>query len=268
MLIAQLTDLHLRPCGLAANRVVESNTLVERAFARLAALHPAPDILILSGDLTHCGEPDAYQLLAELLDRYIRMPVFIIPGNHDDRLAMREILGDRLAYAERGPFIHGVVDDFPVRLVLLDSVVPGAPHGALCADRLAFLDAALRAAPNRPTAIILHHPPIDCGIAHMDGMKLRDDEAFAAIVGRHAQVRAIWCGHVHRAVTGMCAGVPVSLAPSLVDSVVFDLAPTAPSALVLEPSMFLLHRWSQAAGFVTHTVFVEHFPGPFPYLPG
>ena len=93
MLIAQLTDFHLRPPGRAANRVVETNMLAARAVRTLAALRPAPDAILLTGDLADRGEPEAYALLARLLERAGVGPVFAIPGNHDDRAALHAALG-------------------------------------------------------------------------------------------------------------------------------------------------------------------------------
>jgi len=263
MLIAQLTDLHLRPPGLPANRVVETNAFAARAFAALAAMRPAPDVVVISGDLADRGEPAAYELLAQLITRYLTMPCYVIPGNHDDREAMRGPLGPYLAGS--GEFLHGVVETLPVRLILLDSLVPGQPHGLLCDARLAFLEAALSAAPGTPAAIILHHPPIDTGILHMDEMKLLDAGAFAGVLARHGQVQGIWCGHIHRNISGMLGAVPVHIAPSAAHSVAFDLG-GAPAALVMEPPAFLLHRWQGEAGFATHNVFVEPYPGPYPFL--
>lgn len=264
MLIAQLTDLHMRERGLPANRVVETNALTERAFAAVAALRPAPDVVVISGDLADRGEAGAYELLARLIGQYLLMPCYVIPGNHDDRAKMRGPLGRYMPGADE--FLHFTVEDQPVRLIMLDSIVPGQPHGALCATRLEFLEASLSAAPDRPTALILHHPPINTGIIHMDEMKLLDDGAFAAIIARHPQLRGIWCGHIHRTISGMFAGVPVNIAPSAAHTVSFDLSEGGSATLALEPPGFLLHRWQADSGFATHTVFVERYAGPYPFL--
>jgi 3',5'-cyclic AMP phosphodiesterase CpdA len=262
MLIAQLTDFHLRPPGLAANRVVETNMLAARALRALAALRPAPDAILLTGDLADRGEPEAYALLARLLARAGLGPVFAIPGNHDDRAALRTSLGT----PRNGEFLHYAIEDFPVRLVLLDTLVPGASHGALCAARLAWLEATLAAAPDRPTLIAMHHPPFATGIGHMDRIALAAPADFAAVLARHPQVRLVVCGHVHRAITTRIGEAVVCIAPSVAHQVVLELGPEAVSALTLEPPAYLLHHWSEAGGFVTHTALVEAYPGPFPFL--
>ncbi|HVB67943.1 MAG TPA: phosphodiesterase [Acetobacteraceae bacterium] len=262
MLIAQLTDFHLRPPGRAANRVVETNMLAARALRTLAALRPAPDAILLTGDLADRGEPEAYALLARLLERAGVGPVFAIPGNHDDRAALRAALGTPQA----GGFLQYTVEDFPVRLVLLDTLVPGASHGALCAERLGWLEATLAAAPDRPTLIAMHHPPFATGIGHMDRIALAAPEDFAAVLAHHPQVRLVVCGHVHRAITTRIGAAVVCIAPSVAHQVVLELGPEAVSAFTLEPPAFLLHHFSPTGGFVTHTALVEAYPGPFPFL--
>jgi 3',5'-cyclic-AMP phosphodiesterase len=263
MLIAQLTDLHLRPVGHPANRVVETNMLTERAFRAVMARPPLPDVVLLTGDLTDQGMAEEYAVLAELLDRTLPLPVLTIPGNHDNRAVMLAHLpGTR---QEEG-FVQYAVEHFPVRLVMLDTLVPGAAHGELCAGRLSWLDRTLAAVPDKPTLIAMHHPPFVCGIEHMDRLALQDRAAFAEILARHKQVRRIICGHNHRCITARVGDATASIAPSIAHQVELDLRADAPAAFVLEPPAYHLHQWSDEHGFVTHTAFVETYPGPFPFL--
>jgi len=266
MLLAQLTDLHLRPRGVAADRVVETNMLAERAFRAVGRIRPAPDAVLLSGDLAEAGLEAEYELLAELLRRYIRCPVFAIPGNHDSREAFRAALAHLPGVTKDAEFVQYAVEDYPVRLVMLDTVVPGAPHGELCGRRREWLERTLAAETEKPTIVVMHHPPFDCGIGHMDAMKLRDAEAFAAIMARHSQVQRILCGHVHRAVTARVGHAIASIAPSMAHQVALDLEPGGPSALVMEPAAFQLHHVTPALEIVSHTAYVEDYPGPFPFL--
>ena len=245
--------------------------LAQRALRAVAALHPAPDVVLLTGDLADRGEPGAYTLLTALLARHRLPPVFAIPGNHDDRAALRAALPG-MAGSVPGSvpcddgFLHRAIEGFPVRLVLLDTLVPGAAAGELCAARLDWLERTLAIAPDRPTLIAMHHPPVATGIGHMDRIALRAPEAFATILARHRQVRLVVCGHVHRPILAQLAGTPVCIAPSVAHQVSLDLTEAAASAFTLEPPAYLLHRWTEAGGFVTHTALVEAFPGPFPFL--
>ena len=265
MLIAQITDLHLRPRGLAAYRVSETNMFAERAFDVLAALRPAPDVVLISGDLTDCGLPEEYDILHPLLAR-LPMPVYCVPGNHDRREAMRKALGARMPQLSDPTFIQYVVEDFPIRLVGLDTIIPGKSAGALCADRLAFLDRTLAAAPDRPTLIFMHHPPFVTGVDHMDDIRLLEGAGeFAAILERHPQVQNVLCGHVHRKIITRIGHAICSVAPSVGHQVAFDFLNGAPGGLVFEPPAFDLHWRRGDGGLVSHTVYVERFPGPYPF---
>lgn len=261
--IVQLTDLHVRPPGVAAYRVAETNMLTERALRAVAALRPAPDAVIVTGDLTDCGLASEYALLREMLARWLRVPVYVIPGNHDRReVLLREMPG----VPSHDGFVQYVVDDLPVRLVMLDTVVPGAGHGELCAARLDWLERTLAAVPGKPTIIGMHHPPFACGIGHMDAIALREPGAFTAVLARHPQVQRVVCGHHHRPVVAALGGAIASICPSVAHQVELDLGEDAPGAFVMEPAGFQVHRWRAETGIVSHTACVEAFAGPFPFL--
>lgn len=266
MLIAHLTDLHVRPSGRPAYRVVEVNTMLARAVAALRALDPAPDAVILSGDLTDCGLAEEYALLRRMLEP-LAMPVYLIPGNHDRRAPLREAFAGWPTLGDDPEFVDFAADLGPLRLIGLDSVVPGYGHGALCRHRLDRLRAALAAAPDRPTLIALHHPPFVCGIEHMDHIRLLDGAAeLAAIVADNPQVERVLCGHHHRPIQTRWAGTLAQIAPSVAHQVEFRLDPGAEGMLVLEPPAFLVHAWMPGAGLVTHQVYVERHDGPYPFI--
>ncbi|MEJ8574205.1 phosphodiesterase [Microbaculum marinum] len=266
MLLAHLTDLHVRPTGTPAYRIVDTNMLTERALRAVAALRPAPDAVIVSGDLTDCGLAEEYDLLAGMFGRYLSMPVYVIPGNHDRREVLKARLGHLPGIAGTGDFIQYVVDDLPVRLVMLDTVVPGFGHGTLCAERLAHLDETLAAEPERPTAIVMHHPPLVCGIEHMDRINLHAADAFAEVVRKHGQVERILCGHHHRPIVTRFAGTVLQVVPSIAHQVEFDLDADALPAFVMEPPAFQVHQWTPQGGLVSHGVYVESYPGPYPFV--
>jgi 3',5'-cyclic AMP phosphodiesterase CpdA len=266
MLIAHLTDLHIRPRGHAAYRVAETNMLTERALRAVAALNPAPEVMVISGDLTDNGLDEEYAVLADLLRRYVSIPVYVIPGNHDRREVLARTLGHLPGIGQDPDFVQYVVDDLPVRLVMLDSVVPGAGHGELCAQRMEFLSRALSAAPEKPTIVVLHHPPFDCGIGHMDKIRLRDGGAFGAVLSEHKQVKLVLSGHHHRPIVTLYGHAVGLIAPSVAHQVDLVLSPDAPGGFVMEPPAYMLHRWTPAGGIVSHTALVESYPGPYPVV--
>jgi 3',5'-cyclic-AMP phosphodiesterase len=268
MLIAQITDLHVRPRGLPANRVVETNMMTERALDAVIALRPRPDVVLITGDLTDCGLIEEYEQLKIMLRR-LDIPFFLIPGNHDRRENLQRVFDDCRSVTEDPEFVQFVVDDYPVRLIGLDTVVPGKGEGALCARRLAFLERALAREREKPTVIFMHHPPFDCGIEHMDRIRLLEGaERLADIVRPHRNVERILCGHHHRAIETRFAGTIASISPGVAHQVMFTIADDGPAALVLEPPAYQLHRYRPETGIVSHTVYVERYPGPFPFLLG
>lgn len=265
MILVQLTDSHVRPEGMAAYRVAETNMLTERAFRAVAKLDVKPDAVVISGDLTDNGLASEYRVFADMLRRNLgHLPVYLIPGNHDRRETMRAELAGWPGVAEHPSLVRYVIDDFPVRLVMLDTVVPNAGHGELGPENLAWLDATLAARPGKPAVVVMHHPPFLCGIADMDRINLRDSAAFAAVIAKHPQVERILCGHHHRPITARVGGAIASVGPSVAHQVELELRPDIPVFFVLEPPAFQIHIWTPDSGIVSHTAFVESYPGPFP----
>jgi Icc protein len=268
MLICQLTDLHVRPVGKAANRVCETNMLTERAFRAVARLNPRPDVVVITGDLTDCGLDTEYANLTRMLRTLAPMPVFVIPGNHDQRGNLRDALKHLPGVTVDPHYVQYAVDDYPVRLVMLDTLVPGAAHGELQTEQLEFLDRTLAAIPDKPTIVGMHHPPFACGMIQ-DSINLHNAGAFAAVIARHPQVERIICGHHHRPVVAKVAHAIALISPSVAHQVAMSLPPHDPDdhgSLILEPPAFQLHRWTPADGIVSHTIYVEDYPGPFPFL--
>ena len=266
MLICQMTDLHVRPLGKPANRVVETNMFVERAFRAVAAFTPRPDIVVITGDLTECGLDAEYANFARLVRKFLPMPVYVIPGNHDRRVAFREGLAHLPGVTSDLHYVQYAVEDHPVRLVMLDSLVAGAGHGELTAEQLGFLDRTLAAKPHKPTIVALHHPPFVCGIAHMDRINLRDMPAFTSVIAKHKQVERIICGHHHRPIVTRVAHAIASIAPSVAHQVELELDPQAMGAFLFEPPAFQLHRWTATDGIVSHMAYVDQYPGPYPFV--
>lgn len=266
MILVQVTDTHVRPRGLPAYRTAETNMLTERALRTVRDLKHRPDAIVISGDLTDNGLETEYAVLAEMLARLITVPVYVIPGNHDRRDVLKATLAHLPGVAKHPEFVQYAVENLPVRLVMLDTVVPGAGHGHLCSARLDWLDATLSADRGKPTIVVMHHPPFVCGIRHMDRINLLNAAEFTAVVARHPQIKRILCGHHHRPVNAAVAHTIASIAPSVAHQVEFELGDD-PGMWNLEPAAFQVHVDLPDAGIVSHTVYVETYPGPYPFLP-
>jgi 3',5'-cyclic-AMP phosphodiesterase len=264
MLIAHITDTHITSSGkLALPRLapkggaIDTSSGLARAVAVLEGLRPVPDITIVTGDLVDAGEPQEYAHFRDLLAP-LRMPVFVIPGNHDAREPMRQaFVGD--GYFPRQGFLNYVIDGYPLRIVGLDTLVPGEAGGELCGDRLKWIDDTLSAAPDRPTLILMHHPPFRTGIAAMDRMGLDRSADFSEIIGRHPQVERICCGHIHRAIESRFAGTIAGTAPSTAHQATLDLRPDVSLTFAYEPPGYQLHLWNEDTGLVTHTGVIDNW---------
>jgi 3',5'-cyclic AMP phosphodiesterase CpdA len=264
VLIAQLTDTHITPPGKLANGVVDTAAYLARAVAEIEALQPRPDVVVLTGDLVDKGTPEEYAQLRALLAP-LSMPLFAIPGNHDSREGMREAFaGD--GYLPRAGYLNFALEDWPLRIIALDTLVPGEGGGALCGERLRWLAQTLAAAPDRASVILMHHPPFRTGFAAMDRIGLAGGAALAEIVRAHPSVERILCGHLHRAIDCRFAGTIAGTAPSTAHQLLLDLQPSTPASyFVMEPPGYQLHRWEEEDGLVTHTAVVGAYPGPYPF---
>jgi 3',5'-cyclic AMP phosphodiesterase CpdA len=263
MLIAQISDMHIRPPGQLAYGRVDTAGLLARAVQHLLGLVPRPDVVLATGDLVDAGAPEEYRHLRELLAP-LPMPVYLIPGNHDERRAMVHAFADH-AYLPRDGFLQYALDEYPLRLIGLDTLVPGKTGGEMCEERCAWLAATLARAPGRPTVLFMHHAPFLTGIEHMDTYGLDGIERMAEVVKRHPQIDRIVCGHLHRPIQVRWCGTVVMTAPSTAHQVVLDLRQQAALAFAMEPPAVLLHMWREGVGLVTHTSFVGDYPGPYPF---
>lgn len=257
MLIAQISDLHVAPADSFMRQFVDSNVLLGRAVEYLNTMTPLPDVVVATGDLTDHGDAEEYGMLGEILAR-LEVPCFLVPGNHDEPDVLRAVFGTPTYVA--GPTFDYTVEDFPVRLVAIDSTAPGRHDGQLDAAQLLALDATLREQPDRPTFVFLHHPPFETGIWWMDCIGLSGARELEAVVRRHPQVRLVVAGHVHRPVSTVWGSTLLTTAPSTCHQTAVALHPDCPPRITTEPPMLALHQWT-GDGFVSHaTVFDKEGP--------
>ncbi len=250
MHIAQISDSHVKKKGTLLFGKVDTYGLLEAAVERIERLDPLPDILLHTGDLANDGEPGDYVAIAELLGRF-SMPVLPILGNHDRREPARAALSFLPHVPESGCFRY-VVEDYPVRIVALDTLVEGKAGGKLGSEQLRWLDATLAARPEVPTLVMLHHPPFATGISYMDSIGLADAAAFSAVISQHGQIMRIVAGHVHRPISTCFAGTVAMTAPGTAHQIGFNLSADDEAPWTLEPPGFLVHRFEGGA-LVSHT---------------
>ena len=223
--LAQLSDPHLR-VGAADRGAARA---LETAVAAVLDLRPAPDAVLVSGDLGERGEVAEYTRARELLAP-LPMPVHILAGNHDDGDALAAVFGTPVRYA---------VEVGELLLVACHTPLAGRIDGHLDLD---WLEAELQAARGRPVVIAMHHPPLLTGIPVLDdiGLPAGERAALGELLARYPGVRRVVAGHVHRTAFSVLAGCGVVTAPSTnlqarleIGARAFDFRP--------EPTGFLLH---------------------------
>ena len=254
MLIAQMTDIHI---GFAPGEEPEelNHVRFRATLERLREAPSRPDMLVLTGDITDRGDCDSFGRVAGLLAG-CPFPVWPMVGNHDSREGLLHAFPQ--VRAAEGGFLHYVLEQEGLRIVLLDTVEPGRHGGAFCEARQAWLTARLDEAPATPTLIFMHHPPVVSGIDWMDPDPGEPwIRRFGAAVEGRGNVRAIHCGHLHRPLAARFRGIPVHVTPSVAPLVALDLRPTDPDRpdgrdlITVEPPSYALHRWD-GAGLATH----------------
>lgn len=248
--IVHLSDTHLlagnRPLG---GRYDTSANLI----ATLAAVERTgvtADAIVFTGDLTDLGEPDAYSALraeVEPVAARLGAPIVWVAGNHDERPALRAGLLDEAPSLEP---VTGVWDLGGLRLIALDSSVPGWHHGDLDAAQLDWLRGILAEPAPLGTVLALHHPPLPSHIPFFDILELRHQSEFAAALAG-SDVRAILAGHLHYATAGTFAGIPVSVASATCYTMNLQRPPQEVNGMDGGQSFHLVHVYDDT---ITHSV--------------
>jgi 3',5'-cyclic-AMP phosphodiesterase len=266
LLIAQISDLHIKIAGDPPYQQVDTASALKRCIMHLNGMRPRPAMVVATGDLVDGGQSEEYAHLRQLLAD-LALPLVAIPGNHDAREPMRRAFPNQPYAQSNGPMnFHIAVG--PLDLILIDSSVAGQGHGAIEDETLAWLEATLALSTKRPALLFVHHPPFATGIRYMDAINLQNPADLATILQRHPRARMIACGHVHRAIHTQFAGRAASICPAPNHAVALDLSPEPAPALITEPPGMHLHAWFDGSDYgevVTHLVPIGTFGGPRPF---
>lgn len=274
MLIAQITDIHL---GFEPDNPAEFNRKrLDQTLRALGAMVPQPDLLLITGDLSDEGDDGvSYRRLRNALST-VTIPFWCCMGNHDNRDAFLEYF-PRVPSADG--FIQYAIEDFPLRILVLDTLEVGRHGGGFCEIRAAWLAARLAEQPERPTLIVLHHPPIETGLSWMtENPDAAWVERLRAVVSRHANIVAMVSGHLHRPAVTQWAGTTLVVCPSTAPQVALDLGridpdePDGRPMIVADPPAFAIHYWNGeqlVSHFDTadeHTVLARYEPALQPLV--
>jgi 3',5'-cyclic-AMP phosphodiesterase len=211
-LIIQISDMHLVQGG-ELRAGVDPRANLEKVLGALKLLRRPPDVLLFTGDLTDTGNEVAYRQLRELVEPVgtgLGADVIYLPGNHDSRAAMREHL---LGEAPSTEPMDGVWWREGLRIITLDSTVPGVDQGELADRQLEWLAELLTERAPEGTLLALHHPPIVSPIEQMAAIALQKPERLGAVIAG-SDIALVVCGHYHHASSGVLGGIAVSVASS------------------------------------------------------
>lgn len=234
-----LTDTHFVPEGQSlfgldpAARLASAVCVINRD-------HPDIAFVIITGDLAHRGERPAYEHLRQVLSD-LAAPVILVMGNHDRRAPFREVFP--AADRDAAGFVQAVHHFDAATVVTLDTLDEDDPNhiGRLCDDRIGFLKAALRDAPDdRPLLLFQHHPPFDTGMPHMDRIKLGNPQDEWTAIARSRRPDFLFFGHVHRPIAGVWQGLPFHTQHALNHQVAFDFEASGHIPGTHEPPAYAL----------------------------
>ncbi|MEA9986276.1 phosphodiesterase [Subtercola sp. RTI3] len=253
--IAHLSDTHFVAASAKLYGRVDTDATLKRALSQLEGSGIRFDALVFTGDITDLGETDAYVRIREIVEpaaERMGAELVWVMGNHDSRARMRtDLLGEAVSSepASSAP-VDRVFWFGGLRLIALDTSVPGFHHGELTLQQLDWLAETLAVAAPEGTLIALHHPPIPTSLPLMPILELQDQPRFADVI-RGTDVRGILGGHLHYATTSLFAGIPVSVGAATCYTMDITAHPGSLTGVGGGQSMNLVHVYENQ---VVHSV--------------
>lgn len=255
--VVQLTDMHVIDPLNHDELFVDVNGRMAEAVTAINAETPVIDVVLATGDLTNWGRVEQYEQLMDLLGP-LEAPVLAIPGNHDDRSRLRGCFPD-LPWVDASHASWDMVVNNHIRIIGLDSTVPGEGGAAFDAEREAWLSDALAQEPGEgveQTILAMHHPPFLSGIQWMDDSGFENLDRLVSILDE-SSIDRILCGHLHRPVQSAVGGIPAMVGVSTVQHIALDFAEDAPIALIKDPAGYQIHRFDGDQS-LTHTRYIAY----------
>jgi 3',5'-cyclic AMP phosphodiesterase CpdA len=210
--------------------------------------HGDADLCVITGDLTHWGDVDAYYGLRDCLER-LEIPLRLVVGNHDKRAEFLSVF-PRTPVDENG-FVQSVLDTDGGRCLFLDTIEPGTHAGHYCAQRQDWLRRQLDDARDCAAVyLFMHHPPFILRIPSMDSLAMQDRHALAELLAPYRNIRHLFFGHVHRPVSGSWRGIPFTTLRGTSHQVWLDFQsdqirgshePPAYAIALIEPDQVVVH---------------------------
>ena len=239
--LVQITDTHVVERGTLLYGQADTARHLAEVVSEINSMRPLPDGVLITGDLVEHPGPTTYSHFRDLIEP-LRMPVFLMPGNHDDPEIMWTYFRDTPMFPAKPPHFQYVIDDYPFRVVMLNSHFDNSELPHFGPRRLKWLEGVL-AESDRPTLVAIHHPPMKTGIGFIDMVGPGWYQGLGEVLARHPQVLKIICGHGHLDLQGRLGLVPVQMVGSIAHQLIAcrgeDIAPSFDNVRV--PPM--LHQW-------------------------
>lgn len=219
MKFIHLTDTHVIGGGRTLYGADPARRL-QLAVQSINSEHGDAAFAIVTGDMTHWGDADAYAVFSEQIG-HLKMPVHLMVGNHDDSTAFANVFPDTCRDPQS--FVQYAFDTPFGRAICLDTKREGSHAGGYCERRLDWLQGQLTQTKDR-ILLFMHHPPFKVGIVAMDEIMMLDAEAFHDVIAPHKErIRHLFVGHVHRAIFGNWRGISYSCMRGLNHQVALNL---------------------------------------------
>lgn len=240
-LVLQLTDTHILPPGQVLYKKVDTALHLRETVKQINRMRPMPDVLIITGDLTEHGDEEEYRHFLELIEP-LQMPVYVVPGNHDDPQTMVDTFAGTSCFPVSDDTCQYTIEDFPFRILALNSRCDGSELPDFTGKRLSWLKHQLDSS-DKPTLIALHHPPMTTGIELIDMGGSEWFQGIKSVLAGYEQVKLVICGHCHTDLCGRIGQIPVYMAPAtahrLIASRGIDIAPST----IIAPAPATLHQF-------------------------
>jgi 3',5'-cyclic AMP phosphodiesterase CpdA len=256
MIIAQISDTHIALDTPDADQRIRDFALT---IADINALEPAPDVIVHTGDIVHNGRQDEYAQAVATLAK-ARAPVYVMVGNKDNRANLREAFSACGYLAPNSDFVDYAIDDYPVRLIALDTLSSASNKGDFCRERVGNLIDLIDAETTKPIAVFTHHPPFEVTVGP-DPLHFETRDIMSGLrraLQHSGRVVAVFSGHVHRAAAGHVESIPATVMPSIATTLRKGEYPTD----MKKRPIYHVHRFDPVRGFATETRVVGTRPLP------
>ena len=239
-LLIQITDTHILPPGEVRYGDVDTALHLEDTVQQINRMRPLPDVVMITGDLVEQGDKASYQHFVDII-KPLKMPVYVLPGNHDDPHMMTEVFAETPFFPTSDKTFQYVIEHLPFRILALNSHCDGTELPEFDGQRLSWLQRQLNQS-GKPTLIAIHHPPMTTGIELIDMGGSEWFQGLKSVIAEHSHVKLVICGHCHTDLFGRIGPVPVYMAPATSHQLVATRGlKVAPAAINLAGAPTLHH---------------------------